>query len=309
MTVWNPNGITFANISVLGSNTFCIFIDKNNIIYVPTRNIQRILIWENGTINPTEIIYTTSLNAEAIFVTSNRDIYTVDAIPTWQINKWKSNTNNSDAITYLYGECMGIFIDINNNLYFSVRHQHIIMKRSLNNISNILTIIAGTGCSGNTTNTFNEPIGIFLNTNFDLYVADFNNHRIQFIRSGTFDAITVAGAGSQGDTITLNFPTAVILDADNYLFITDYNNNRIVRSGPYGFQCICGCTGSASSASNMFDRPTNIAFDTYGNIYVVDEYNHRIQKFLRLNNTLGKFNFKSILVLIIHLISNFSSFI
>ena len=173
--------------------------------------------------------------------------------------------------------------------FFFIVKKNLFGFKGLTNISNISTIVAGTGCNGNAMNMLDRPHAIFVDINFDLYVADSGNNRIQLFRSGSLDAITVAGAGSINVTLTLNYPSSVILDADKYLFIVDYGNHRIVRSGPYGFYCIVGCTGSSSSESNMLYKPTIMAFDSYGNIYVVDEFNHRIQKFLRLNNTNSKY--------------------
>lgn len=198
---------------------------------------------------------------------------------------------------YMDAGCYGLFIDINNTLYCSINSKSKVVTKRLSSASNILTIVAGTGCSGSTSNSLNQPHGIFVYINFDLYVADTGNNRIQLFPLGQLNGVTVAGDGSLKITITLNYPTDVILDVDKYLFIADYGNNRIVGSGPNGFRCIVGCTGSSGSASNTLFNPISMAFDSYGNIYVVDFNNNRTQKFLRLNNTLGK-HFRTILILI-----------
>ena len=135
----------------------------------------------------------------------------------------------------------------------------------------------------------NVSRGLFVDVNFDLYVADWGNHRIQLFRQGQQNAITVAGSGSLNVTITLNRPIHVVLDMDKYLFIVDQYNHRIVGSNENGFHCIVGCTGSSGSSANTLNKPSSMAFDSFGNIYVVDEFNHRIQKFLRLNNTLSNY--------------------
>ena len=79
--------------------------------------------------------------------------------------------------------------------------------------------------------------------NFDLYIADYLNHRVQLWRSGESNGITVAGNGSPNPTIDLDHPTAVVLDAGKYLFIVDSANDRIVGSGLNGFRCLVGCFG------------------------------------------------------------------
>jgi len=183
----------------------------------------------------------------------------------------------------------GIFIDINNTLYFSATSKHKVLSKPLSSSSNILTVVAGTGVAGNAASTLSDPRGLFVDVNFDLYVADWGNNRVQLFRQGQQNAITVAGSGSLNVTITLYRPIHVVLDMEKYLFIVDQYNHRIIGSNEDGFHCIVGCTGSSGSSFNRLDRPPSMAFDSFGNIYVVDEFNHRIQKFLRLNNTLSKY--------------------
>jgi hypothetical protein len=115
---------------------------------------------------------------------------------------------------------------------------HQVVKRWLNDNASTSSIAAGTGTSDSTSNALSNPYGIFVDINFDLYVADAGNHRIQLFRSGQLNGTTVAGVGSPSPTIILNQPTGVVLDADKYLFIVDEYNHHIVRSGPDGFRCI-----------------------------------------------------------------------
>ena len=177
---------------------------------------------------------------------------------------------------YTCGKCFDIFVDISNTLYCSMDSIHQIVTKSLNTVSNALTIIAGTGTAGNTSYMFQYPNGIFVNINFDLYVADWRNNRVQLFRSGELNATTVAGNGAPG-TIALNGPIGIVLDADNYLFVADASNNRIVASGPNGFRCLVGCSGGGT-ASDQLNHPTALSFDSYGNIFVTDCGNSRIQK-------------------------------
>jgi DNA-binding beta-propeller fold protein YncE len=164
---------------------------------------------------------------------------------------------------------------------------HQVIAKSLDSILNPFAIIAGTGTAGSTASMLNYPYGIFVDINFDLYVVDCHNNRIQLFQLGQSNAVTVAGNGASG-TITLNYPTGVVLDADKYLFIVDQENHRIVASGPNGFRCIVGCAGGGS-ASNQLWYPRGIAFDSYGNIFVVDTNNNRIQQFLLATNSCGMY--------------------
>ena len=183
--------------------------------------------------------------------------------------------------------CAGLFININNEFYCSQDDRNQVLKKSLNDPSKATVMIAGTGCSGSASHMLNAPNGIFITENLDLYVADYNNNRIQLFRSGELNGTTVVGNGLVG-TITLYQPMSVVVDADGYLFIVDKGNSRIVGSGPYGFRCLVGCSGSSGALANQLNNPQFLSFDTDGNIFVTDEANNRIQKFLLVDNNCSK---------------------
>jgi DNA-binding beta-propeller fold protein YncE len=133
----------------------------------------------------------------------------------------------------------------------------------------------------------NRPNGIFVDINFDLYVADYYNNRIQLFKSGELNAKTLARSGAPG-TITLNGPSGIILDADKYLFIVDNGNNRIVESRPNDFRCLVGCSNTGGLASNQLNSPITLSFDSYGNMFVADQRNSGIQKFIFSTNNCNK---------------------
>ena len=122
-----------------------------------------------------------------------------------------------------------------------------------------------------------NPVGIFVDINLDLYVADFGNHRILLFRLNQRHGITVAGYGSANVTIELFHPTGIVLDGDQHLFIVDCYNHRIIGSDENGFRCIFGCSGYGST-NDKLSYPASMSFDSYGNIYVTDLLNNRVQK-------------------------------
>jgi hypothetical protein len=204
------------------------------------------------------------------------------------VNKWTINATSNILFSYISGAGAGIFVDVSNTLYCSINNLHEVIKIWLGDSTPTWTTIAGTGSPGSTASMLNTPNGIFVDINFDLYVADSLNSRIQLFQLGQSNALTVAGNGASG-TIPLNIPTGVVLDADKYLFIVDQYNSRIVAGGPNGFRCIVGCAGGGS-ASNQLSYPWSMAFDSYGNIFVADIGNNRIQKFLLATNSHGNYN-------------------
>jgi DNA-binding beta-propeller fold protein YncE len=193
------------------------------------------------------------------------------------VSKWTLNSTIGAPTMYTCQRCWGLFVDISNTLYCSMRDGHQVIKKSLDSDSNAFTIVVGTGSVGYASNMLNGPQGIFVDINFDLYVADTYNQRIQLFQLGQL--IT---------KITLNYPTGIVLDADKYLFIVDHANSRIIRLESNSFRCVAGC-GGRGSASNQLIDPWFVRFDSYGNMFVTDRANHRIQKFVLLTNLCRKF--------------------
>ncbi|CAF1138854.1 unnamed protein product [Adineta steineri] len=292
---WNSNGITFANQSVVGRDPLAIFISINNTIYVANQQNNIIVVLHEESVNPTNIIYGNFTELSSLFVTSNGDIYIGDGDCSCgcdgdyhddddceenaQVQKWSAETNNFVTVMIVNSSCYGLFVDINDTLYCSMYEFDQVVKRSLyDSVMASNRLAAGTGIQGSDSNQLEGPLGIFVDINLDLYVADCENHRVQLFQLGEPNGITVAGSGSLNPTITLNRPSGIILDAEKYLFIVDLGNSRIVSSSLNGFRCLVGCYGEGSQSRHL-NKPFSLSFDHSGNIFVTDEKNSRIQKF------------------------------
>jgi len=280
-STWDQNATTFANNFTIGTYPYALYIDTNNSIYTINLQNGRILIWMNNSTDPNLILYTNlSSYAYSIFVTTNGQIYVGEYSSIKQIIQFSNSYSNQTTTiaTVSSSHIYGLFVDLNNTLYCSMFNGHKVVKKSLNDSSLTMTTVAGTGSQGSTSNMLKFPLGIFVDTNFDLYVADQQNNRIQLFRLGQTNGITVAGDTSANLTISLNNPRDVILDGNKYFFIADSSNHRIIGSDENGFRCIVACSGQGS-ASNQLSFPQSIAFDSFGNLFVVDYNNNRIQKF------------------------------
>ena len=290
---WNPNAFTFANSNIVGSQPVGMFVDINNTVYVAAVNLNQVLVWLEGSNTPTRNISDNFQNPYGIFATITGDIFVDNGYINHRVDKWSWNATTSVTVMNTTSRCIGIFIDINDTFYCSNDMEHKIVKVSLHDGSNTVTIVAGNGTPGSEAHLLHNPNGIFVDGKFNLYVADWRNDRLQLFQPGQLNATTVAGSGAPG-TIALDHPSAVILDADGYLFISDCFNHRIIRSGPFGFYCLLGCSGTAGAASNQLNRPYFLSFDSYGNLFVVDHYNNRIQKFHLMTNSCGKYTVLSL---------------
>jgi len=271
---WNSTATTFGNQSFVGTNPYGIFVNSNNSIYIPNRQIGQIHIWQNDNYrNPTKTISGSLSDPYSIFVTTNGDIY-VDNGNNGRVDKWIVENETWISVMNVTSRCYGLFIDIYESLYCSRGDNHRVDKKWSNGTT---AIVAGTGVAGSESDMLNSPHGIFVDIDLDLYVADCWNHRIQLFQLNQRKGITVAGKGSANVTIGLYYPAGVVLDGDQHLFIVDCYNQRIIGSDENDFRCIFGCSGYGSTNDKLY-HPITMSFDSYGNIYVTDRYNNRVQK-------------------------------
>ena len=271
---WDSNAITITDSSLLLNNVTRILVTKTNRWYATVNGLSRIFTGIGGSVNST----ITTNSGYSVFVAGNDNVYSYDDA-NMQVNVWLGNTTSHQPVMFIRDNCAALFVNLNNTLYCSVPEMHQVVAKSLDDPTNTLTIVAGTGCYGSASNLLAYQRGIFVDLNSSLYVADTGNNRIQRFSSGGMNASTVVGTGAPG-TMILSSPMDIVLDGDGYLFIVDTGNNRIIGSGPNGFRCVVGCANASGSIPNGLMNPNSMSFDSDGNIWVADTGNGRIQKFM-----------------------------
>lgn len=211
----------------------------------------------------------------------------------------------------------GLALDGAGNLYIADTGNNAI--RVIWAATGIITTIAGNGNQGDTGDggpatsaTLNQPWGVSLDPQGDIFIADTSNHRIRMICAvapgtvingtpcpATGDITTVAGSGfTQGNgsggfsgdngpaiQADLNFPYAVAFDAAGNMYIPDQLNNRVRivnTSGTIATFAGIGSTGysgdGAAANKAQLWAPSGVAVDAAGNVYIADSQNSAIRK-------------------------------
>ena len=258
-----------------------MFIDRNNTVYVADSGHRGVYKWFDSNFNSTNVIFHQfNGSTNTLFVSTTGDIYVTTGLLREHVQKWTAKTNTINISMHICGQCSSIFIDVNDIFYCSMRLNHQIFSTSINNNSTILTVVAGTGFLGSESNMLHMPEGIFVDTNFDLYVADSGNNRIQLFHPGDLNGKTIAGTS---DSIILHQPTHVLLDEDGIIYIHHLTDPCIVRSGPKGYEPLLMCQKSFHLTNYA------MAFDIDGNIYTAGNGPRTsILKYLLIKNTCGK---------------------
>jgi len=128
----------------------------------------------------------------------------------------------------------------------------------------------------------NEPWGIAVAENGDVFVTDTWNHRIQkFTADGK--PITSWGIfGTQEMAGALYGPRGISIDEKGRVFVADTGNERILIYDQDGNQL--GQVGSEGFEVGQFSEPVDVAFDKFGNLYVTDTWNQRVQVFSEVSD-------------------------
>ena len=135
-----------------------------------------------------------------------------------------------------------------------------------------------------------QPYGVAVDSKNSVYIADFSEHVIRRVTSGTITTIAGIGgiAGYSGDgglatNALLYQPVAVAVDPAGNVFIADYNNCRIreisVATGLINTVAgtgNCAFTGDGLAIANGIGYPQGIAVDANDNLFISD-YNERVR--------------------------------
>ncbi|CAF4696436.1 unnamed protein product [Rotaria socialis] len=139
---------------------------------------------------------------------------------------------------------------------------------------NGVTIAGGNG-QGGATNQLNEPLGLFVDDDQTVVIADYRNHRIMQWKNGdTTNGQVVAGGIGEGNGLhQLDGPTDVLIDKEtDSLIICDRENRRVVR-----WSRRSGTTQGEILIDNI--ACYGLAMDDQRYLYVSDIEKHEVRRY------------------------------
>ncbi len=140
--------------------------------------------------------------------------------------------------------------------------------------------LAQWGTFGSAPGQFINPIGIAVDQQGDIYVAEEANTRIQKL-SSLGQPLTHWGSPGSGPG-QFNVPYDLALDASGNVYVSEPGplapgNNRIQKFSPTGAPL--ARWGGSGAGPGQFNNPTGLTVDSKGDVFVVDSGNNRLEEF------------------------------
>ena len=188
---------------------------------------------------------------------------------------------------------VGLALDRSGNLFVADELNHTIRKVSPT--GTVSAFAGAVGQSGSADGTgsdarFNLPMGLVMDAQDNLFVADYGNYTIRRITPAGV-VTTVAGSPGASGSIDgtgaaarFNRPFGIAADAAGNLFVTDGSNHTIRKVTTDAVVTTlagsAGATGSANGtgAAARFYYPMGVSVGPTGDLYVADSHNHLIRK-------------------------------
>jgi hypothetical protein len=154
----------------------------------------------------------------------------------------------------------------------------------------------GTNDGTNSNARFNNPLGVTVDTNGNLFVADTGNNLIREVTPAGTNWVVTTVAGYEGSYGTndgkggdaqFNQPWGLAVDFDDSVYVADHFNSTIRKVTPSGTNWMVttlaglpGVSGTndGTGSNARFYFPVGVAVDKGGSLYVADFDNFTIRK-------------------------------
>jgi trimeric autotransporter adhesin len=294
---WQPASIAADN----SGNVFVLDSGNNRIVKVSTGAVSIVLgggsaLGDGGPATNGQLGYPTGITTDAA-----GNVYIAD-----QINQRVRKVSGGVITTIAGGgtalgdggnpngaqlfQPEAVAVDSSGNVYIADTGASRVRKVS----GNVITTVAGTGTAGfsgdggpATSAQLGWPVGLAVDTNGNLYIADQFSNRVRVISTAGIISTFAGGGASTGDGIVATgaqiSPAGLAVDAANNVYIADTLSHKVRKIVGGLITTVAGSgtasfSGDGGQAINAGMSPIAVRVDAAGNIYIVDLFNSRIRK-------------------------------
>ncbi|CAF1367096.1 unnamed protein product [Adineta steineri] len=299
---WSAETNTFVTVMNVNSSCYGLFVDINDTLYCSMylrhQVVKRSL--SSSMMNPNRVAAGTGIGGSildqvsyprGIFVDVNLDLYVADSSNN-RVQLFHSGESNGITVagskslnpTIILRYPSGIILDAEKYLFIADRDNHRIVGSSLNGFRCLV------GCydSGSQSNQLHNPFSLSFDRSGNMYVTDFENHRIQkfllmkdsfalsinrpkFCSTATWNSngITIANQSIVGQN-----PVAIFVNTDSTIYVANKENNTIVMWQEES-------VNPTKIISGNFTSPNSLFVTSNGDIYIDDGVrNGQVQKWI-----------------------------
>lgn len=175
----------------------------------------------------------------------------------------------------------GITFDKNGFMYVTGGTDHRVLRFAPPNFTPVTNVAGVSGSAGTSLNQLNKPLGLAVDNNLNLYIAERDGQRVmRWTQNATSGTIVVSPA------------TATVF---NGILPSLYASNQVYISSAQKYEVYLWTLGQSTptvtltqvNGSTTLNSPNGIKYDKYGNLYVVDRGTKRVVMYCA-NSTLGR---------------------
>lgn len=215
------------------------------------------------------------------------------AVTTWAGSPGSFGSADGTGSAARFYSPFGVAVDTAGNVYVADSLNSTVRKIAA---GGVVTTLAGTARSRGSADgsgaaaKFDQPFGIAVDANGNVYVSDATANAIRKITPAgvvsTFAGLAGTAGSTDGTGTSARFvvPYGVAVDTTGTVFVVDHGNHTIRRITSAGVvTTLAGTAGSAGStdgsgAAARFKYPSGVAVDRQGNVFVADTDNQVIRQ-------------------------------
>jgi len=184
--------------------------------------------------------------------------------------------------TFVLSNPQAISADIDGNIYLADTGQNRLLK--LNAKGKLLDSVGGFGWEHQ---QFDRPLDVSAKTGLDVFVADYNNERIERYDKDLNFISTLSSADVVDSALKFGFPSGVDLSRHGELFVCDTENNRILKVNSFGEPLLS--FGDFNWGNGELQFPFKLYVSDHDIVYVADRESNQIVVFDYYGNYITRF--------------------
>lgn len=220
-----------------------------------------------------------------IYIDANDSLYVCDH-HNYRIQKFLKGSNSGITVLTIPQSTdhpESITFDKNGFMYVTGHNYHRVIRTSPDFL-NVVTVAGRPGVSGSKADLLDDPLGLAVDDQLNLYVAERGNSRV----------MKWAPNATNGTVMIDGHATGTKFDG---LLLSSYSSNQVYVSSEKDDAVYLWTFGSSTPSvvltavndtnNSLIGQPKGIKYDTYGNLYVADTDNGRVVRYC-INSTVGQ---------------------